>query len=54
MFPAHAGMILEEQLTLVNDEYVPRTRGDDPQIYHIILESFEMFPAHAGMILILS
>ena len=50
MFPAHAGM---NRISVILDdlrEYVPRTRGDEPntttpvKMIHCL-----MFPAHAGM-----
>ena len=50
VFPAGAGVILNEAEEQLKKESFPRRCGGDPQILFIIIWSIQVFPAGAGVI----
>ncbi len=49
MFPANAGMNRLKKLSVVIERYVPRERGDEPELMKLPSQKAAMFPANAGM-----
>ena len=45
VFPAHAGVILADQIIVREDAGFPRTRGGDP-MYDVNLEVTKLFSPH--------
>ena len=50
LFPAHAGVILEQLGQAIQILAFPRTCGGDPEQYSLSKSRKGLFPAHAGVI----